>query len=240
MIISHKHKFIYIKCRKVAGSSMELALASICDENDIITEDPCRPPVARNFNQPYSLLKDLSTCNNAVQIARALRDKKSRPAFYSHIDARSIKSRIGSEKWNSYFKFTFERNPWDKCVSWYYWYYRRQFKYGKKDPPAPTFRDHMLMKTRFIDRNFPKDWRRYTIRDQVAVDFIGRYENILHDFRVAMSKIGINLDLTQNDKSDFRDAKSRNMDNMYDNETKNSVERLFADEIRHLGYEYPA
>lgn len=37
MIISHKHKFIFIKTKKTAGTSIEIALSSICDADDIIT-----------------------------------------------------------------------------------------------------------------------------------------------------------------------------------------------------------
>ncbi len=37
MIISHKHKFIFIKTRKTSGTSMEISLSQFCGDDDIIT-----------------------------------------------------------------------------------------------------------------------------------------------------------------------------------------------------------
>jgi hypothetical protein len=37
MIISHKHKFIFIKTFKVSGTSMEIALSNYLGKQDIIT-----------------------------------------------------------------------------------------------------------------------------------------------------------------------------------------------------------
>ena len=37
MIISHKYRFIFIKLRKTAGTSLEIALSGICGKDDIIT-----------------------------------------------------------------------------------------------------------------------------------------------------------------------------------------------------------
>ena len=36
-IINHKYKFIFIKTRKTAGTSLEIALSKFCDSGDIIT-----------------------------------------------------------------------------------------------------------------------------------------------------------------------------------------------------------
>ena len=37
MIISHKHRFIFIKTRKTAGTSIEIFLSQFCDKDDILT-----------------------------------------------------------------------------------------------------------------------------------------------------------------------------------------------------------
>ena len=36
MIISHEHKFIFLKTKKTAGTSIELALSQLCGPDDVI------------------------------------------------------------------------------------------------------------------------------------------------------------------------------------------------------------
>lgn len=38
MIVSHKHKFVFIRPKKVAGSSVETALREFCGKEDIATK----------------------------------------------------------------------------------------------------------------------------------------------------------------------------------------------------------
>jgi hypothetical protein len=37
MIVSHEHKFIFLKTKKTAGTSIELALNALCGPDDVIT-----------------------------------------------------------------------------------------------------------------------------------------------------------------------------------------------------------
>ncbi len=66
MIVSHKHKFIFIKTRKTAGTSVEIALSKICGKNDILTPISPKDEIyrqeyanisAQNFTIPFSRLK---------------------------------------------------------------------------------------------------------------------------------------------------------------------------------------
>lgn len=65
MIVSHKHKFIFIKTAKSAGTSIEIALSKFCGSEDIITpilpaeDERKRKQLGykgqQNFKVPFSL-----------------------------------------------------------------------------------------------------------------------------------------------------------------------------------------
>ena len=41
MIVSHRHKFVFMKTRKTAGTSIEIALSEHCGPSDIVSpNDP--------------------------------------------------------------------------------------------------------------------------------------------------------------------------------------------------------
>jgi hypothetical protein len=50
VIISHKHRFIYIKTRKTASTSLEIALSAFCGPDDILTKFSDADEVIRAFD----------------------------------------------------------------------------------------------------------------------------------------------------------------------------------------------
>ena len=99
MIISHKHKFIFIHTNKCAGTSIEVSLTSICGSDDIIG-----PVTLENLPPDYKHPENY--------------DKNK---FEDTMSAEGIKSNIPLEYWEEYTKFSVVRNPWDRMISAWFW-----------------------------------------------------------------------------------------------------------------------
>jgi len=99
MVISHKYRFVFIKTRKTAGTSIEVYLSNHCSKDDVFTPiDPyVDPHVARNHE-----------------------------GFFNHIGYPEVKKKITRDI-SGYFVFCVERNPWDKMLSYYHMINSRQF-----------------------------------------------------------------------------------------------------------------
>ena len=230
MIVSHKYKFIFLKTNKTAGTSIEIALSKFCGPDDIITpisqEDEktrenlgCRGP--QNYLAPIWNY-------TAKDVARLLRRGIRKPKFYHHISAQVVKELMGEQVWNRYYKFCFERNPWDRLLSLYHWRCRT----GQR----PSI-------TEFIQSDVPlvlkrKGFELYTINGEVVVDKVCRYEAIAEELEAVRVKLGIpdKLDLPQA-KSRFRKDK-RSYRELLDQNQQAKIAELFSEEIRLLGYEF--
>ena len=99
MIISHKHKFIFIHTNKCAGTSVEVSLSSICGSDDIIG-----PVTLENLPPDYKHPENY--------------DKNK---FEDTMKAKDIKSNIPIDCWKEYTKFSVVRNPWERMVSAWFW-----------------------------------------------------------------------------------------------------------------------
>ncbi len=228
MIISHKHKFIFLKTRKTAGTSVEFALRTLCGPDDIITpigdEEGIKmglPPQHYAYSPPFLSRDWLYWLHNR------LKDNSAPTNFYNHIPGWRVRRRVGEDVWNSYFKFCFERNPWDREVSLYF-FRRGRHKF------ADSFDGHL----KTVRRRKLRNWEIYTEKNRTSVDFIGRYENLEMDLKLALQRCGVNwTGELPHAKGRFRTDK-RHYREFYDDWSRDLIANIYRREIECFGYEF--
>ena len=206
MIVSHKYKFIYIAVPKTASTSLGTALQEYCEGEPLIS--------------PKLLAKN----PDFVQ------EKETLPPIKKHMPARKIKKLVGPKIWKEYFKFTIERNPFDKLVSYYF-----MKKSDEKHSCGNSFKEFVLNCKNEV-RNFPKGANIYSLKGEIALDYIGHFETLEKDLDFICKKLGLpNLNLGRK-KSGFRP--DRDYRKYYDEETKEIVSKHYAKEIEAFGYKF--
>jgi hypothetical protein len=250
MIISHEHKFIFIHCRKVAGSSVKVALAPYLGPDDI---------VIGSWNEILEAgLKLNDTAQSILETSKARLfywagrlSGKSHPeaanivikAFYRdrlsvnppHPTALEVRSYFPNE-WSSFFKFAFTRNPYERTASDYYWRVRMTGK-------GVSFREYLeLLKNKDHSRNIihpggASNWDMMAINGNLSMDFVGHYENLDCDFTHICNRLGLPIDSIG--ASEKVNTKTCDYSSLYGEKEKRVVREIFAEELDYFGYEFP-
>ena len=212
MIISHKHKFIFFKTRKTAGTSLQIALSEFCGEDDIIT----------GSHKFYG--KETEEHFEGVNMDKFWTD-------HPHPELEQTRKFLGEDIWNSYFKFAFVRNPYEIAVSRYFW--ERRGKLKMNDCSKDNFK--VWIKNELNNKSHDWLWP-YIATDHIELDFIGRYENIQEDTDYICNILKLpNLTLGKN-KSGYRDK--NHYTEYYDDEIKNIVSNFFQKDLKLFNYSF--
>ena len=226
MILSHKYRFIFVKTHKTAGSSIETLLSQICGDKDIVST--MDPPADAHRPRNWIGSSPLDKLYAKHERVRKLVHKDSvflNQHYYQHMGAERIKQLCGDSVWNSYYKFCFDRNPWDKVVSFYWW------KMRGKSQKVP-FSEWLRIKKLPLDREL------YCLNGEPAVDFIGRYESLEEDFNAVLNTLGINdAPALPKVKAGVRKDHSH-FSCAYNSVDREFVAELFQPEIDLLGYDF--
>lgn len=231
MILSHKHRFIYIKTYKTASTSIEAALSALCGPDDVIT--PASEPLmkhreggrAQNYRLDHPLVPKRPLLKRLLM--RPERHYHPSVGYYEHMPAWRVRAYAGEDVWNAYYKFSFERNPWERQVSWY------RYK-TKSKTKRPSFEAFNRDKSRAYVGNFDL----YSIDDEICLDFVGRYEELDDDFARVLDATGLTgkVDLGHVNRSE--DRETRDYRAMYDDALKEKIAGWYAREIARFGYEF--
>lgn len=190
-------------------------------------------PLRKGANGPFIFVHINKTAGTSIGKAIGLPVKH-------HQTAKEIIAVIGMDKWNSAYKFTLVRNPWDKVVSHYE--YRRKRNKTEVATRNISFLEWVKKtygpeKDSFFYNN-PKafqaqvEWLKDN-ENKISVDFVGKFESINKDFNHIACVIGLDAKLPH-----LNASKRRAYQSYYDDETMEIVANWFAEDIEVFGYSF--
>lgn len=208
MIISHKHRFIFFAVPKTATHASREALRQHLGPDD--------------WEQQVLFGKQSLPIPEIAKLQ------------HGHISTRQIKPHLAAEIWDTYFKFGFVRNPFDRYISTCFFLNRgnpnfatNAVSFMKRALTIPRFRRRILVQPQYeqlTDEN-----------GHVALDFVGRYENLQESYDEICARIGLpTADLPRKNPSThaaFTDY--------YDDELRQTVAEFYKDDLETFDYQFP-
>lgn len=201
MILSVRHNFVFIKGMKVAGTSVEMALAPLCGPADIIT--PISPideleRVRRGGRaQNYSTSRAIETeyLQSLAQAEPGELEKISQPplVFYNHMTLFEVMNRY-PQPLAGFRRIGVERSPYAKVISWA----NMRLTYGQYRDGSGAMRADYEQIRSYLDQSFENgrvlDCRnidRYRGADgRIAVEVM-RYSTLQSDFDAFVRSLGM-------------------------------------------------
>ncbi|MEJ2604716.1 MAG: sulfotransferase family 2 domain-containing protein [Gammaproteobacteria bacterium] len=205
MIISHRHRFIFIAVPKVATRALRQALTMHLDSMDW---------------QQQNLFA-----------ARRLPIAELARKTHGHLSAREIRPHLPEELWQAYTRFAFVRDPHERFVD------ICLFLDGAQDLPPAEARGRMkqaIRTERFRQRPLALPQSEFLVdrEGRLAVDFIGRYENLQSSYDELCALIGIETSRLER----RRVPESRDWRSYYDRELADLVSDFYRADLENFGY----
>jgi len=137
--------------------------------------------------------------------------------------------------------FTIVRNPWDRVVSAYSHLQQsdgqlaRRFRSKFGNPPFEEFvTDFLGVEGTGVDRHFAPQVHSFKYKDEIFVEYIGRYENLEHDWAIIANRIAVSPKIVHHLHATEHDHYTT----YYNNRTRDIIRNLYGEEIEALGYEF--
>lgn len=237
MIISHSKRFIFLANRKTASTSIGIALSSACQNKDVITPLGRDERIRRELGYPsprhyipwYNVPAYLRLRLRRKLTGQSMNSDLKLIGFHTHITAEQTLQYLPRHQWDSYFRFCFVRNPWDRAISHYFWHTR-----GQAEPESlDAFIDGP-----HLQRAAAQSQAIYCLNGALAVDRLCRYE----DAQAELNRVFEELNLQGNPqlphaKGQFR-REQRPYQDVLTNTQASRIAKIFEREIALAGYCY--
>jgi len=239
MLVSHRHRFIYTKTAKTAGTSVEAYYEKYClPEGD----------------SPFSHTR--RACVSEAGIVGYRGGSPFGGKWYNHMPAAQIRRQIGDDIWNSYFKFCIVRNPFDKLISGFQMFERQRDRHtttqkiivsvrkilGVPNPIDCVSGENTVARFRSWIKNggWIDDRDKYMIDGKVCVDYFIRYEQLQDGIKHVCEQVGVPFAPDQIPK--LKSGKRTDdvpITDYYDAETARIVSARYTFELAEFGYSLP-
>lgn len=206
MIVSALHKFIFVAIPKTGTHSVRQALREHMGPSDL---EQVGLFVQKKF--PIPELAQLQ---------------------HGHLSLQQIRPYMRPEEWQSFFKFAFVRNPFDRFISYCAFMTRAQGDF-EKDPQRVM--RHFIANPPWAHILFQPQHGFVAGEDgQLLTDHVGRVEEMQHSYDQIAGRIGIPSAALERVNSSRR----RDYREYYDDSLKAGVAGLYSRDLLLFGYEF--
>ncbi len=176
VLVSHPAKFIYMKTRKTAGTTVEMYF-----------ERFCAPPDAWTGTEAVR-----ETVSAVGVIGSRRTGKRDGDVWYNHMPAREVKALVGDDVWHRYLKFAAVRNPYATVLSSFFW--KNDRDYPESDSAFEKARRDFA---RFVrgrpmrGRSWGNDAEVVGCDGAMEMDMLVRQERLAHDTEAVCERLGL-------------------------------------------------
>ena len=215
--INHDLKTVFIHVHKTGGTYLSYMLHKYYGFKNYYLRRPDHDTFCQNKKKTT---KYINYENRVIGVLK----------YYKTSSHLNKKMNMTPQKWNSYYKFCFIRNPYDKIVS--AWNHVNRFKI-----PFNNYLNliNICNDVEYMHMFMPQVKNIVNEKGLIDINFIGKFENLEEDFQTILKNIGIK-NIIHDVKKQMNKREHLDFYKYYDQDTLNKVNFLLLEDFKKLNY----